>query len=218
MDLASLMFFFANDLLLFAKTDKSNIEALVEVLDEFYKLTGLKISKEKSKIFFSPNVTAKEKREIVNQTGIGETHNFGKYLGFPIIHKGRRRNEFQFVVERVQAKLAGWKSKCLSPAGRLVLIKAAVSLIPEYTMQCYKLLVKFCAEVDKLTKDFLWGSIVEKKKLHLVGWNKVTNPINLGGLGIFEMKARNSTILAKLCWRIASSLDMSWAQMLIILH
>ena len=108
-DLASLMFFFffANDLLLFAKTNESNIETLVEVLDEFYKLTGLKISKEKSKIFFSPNVTAKEKREIVNQTGIGETHNFGKYLGFPIIHKGRRRNEFHFVVERVQAKLAG---------------------------------------------------------------------------------------------------------------
>ena len=101
MDLAFLMFFFANDLLLFAKTDKGNIEALVEVLDEFYKLTGLKISKEKSKIFFSPNVTAKEKKEIVNQTRIGETHNLEKYLGFPIIHKGRRRNEFQFVVERV---------------------------------------------------------------------------------------------------------------------
>ena len=119
-----------------------------------------------------------------------------------------------FRSERVQAKLAGWKSKCLSPTGRLVLIKAAVSLIPEYTMQYYKLPVKFCEDVDKLTKDFLWGSIVEKKKLHLVGWNKVTNPINLGGLGIFEMKARNYTILAKLCWRIASSPDKSWAQML----
>ena len=47
--------FFANDLLLFAKTDKRNVEAVVEVLDEFCKLSGLKISKEKSKIFFSPN-------------------------------------------------------------------------------------------------------------------------------------------------------------------
>ena len=117
-------------------------------------------------------------------------------------------------MERVQAKLAGWKSKCLSPAGRLVLIKAAVSSIPEYTMQYYELPVKVCKDVDKLTRDFLWGSVVEKKKLHLVGWNKVTNLINLGGLGIFEMKARNSAILAKLCWRIASSSDMPWAQML----
>ena len=105
----------------------------------------------------------------MNQIGIGETHNLGKYLGFPIIHKGRRQNEFQFVVERVQAKLASWKSKCLSPAGRLVLIKAAVSSIPKYTMQCYKLPVKFCEDVDKLTRDFLWGSIVEKKETPL-GW------------------------------------------------
>ena len=138
-------------------------------------------------------------REIVNQTGIGETHNLEKYPRFPIIHKGRRRNEFQFVVERIQAKLVGWKSKCLSLTGRLVLIKAAVSSILEYDMQCYKLSAKVCEDVNKLTRDFLWGPTAEKKKLHLVGWNKVTNLIDMGGLGIFEMKAKNSTILAKLC-------------------
>lgn len=71
--------------------------------------------------------------------------------------------------------------------------------------------------MDKLTRDFLWGSTVEKKKLHKVGWNKVTNPKNLGvgGLDIFEMKDRNSAILAKLCWRIGSRFDRPWAQMLI---
>ncbi|XP_075665344.1 uncharacterized protein LOC142635008 [Castanea sativa] len=206
--------FFADDLLLFAKTDESSIEAIVEVLDKFCQLTGLKISKAKSKILFSPNVATEKRREIVNQTGISETHNLGKYLGFPIIHNGRRRNEFQFVVERVQNKLVGWKSKCLSSARRLVLIKAAVSSIPEYNMQCNKLPTKTCEDVNKLTRDFLWGSTAEKKKLHLVGLNKVANPIDMRGLGIFEMKARNSAILAKLCWRIASSPDLPLAQML----
>ena len=118
-------------------------------------------------------------------------------------------------MERVQAKLAGWKSKSLSPAGRLVLIKAVVSSILEYDMQCYKLSAKVCEDVNKLTRDFLWGSTVEKKKLHLVGYNKVNNPIDMGGLGIFEMKAKNSTILAKIYGRISSSLDMPWVQMLI---
>lgn len=206
--------FFADNLLLSAKTDEGNVKAVVEVLDVFCKLSGLKISKEKSKIFFSPNVTVEDKMDIVNLTEIGDTHNLGKYLGFPICHKGRRRNEFNFVVERVQAKLDGWKSKCLSPAGRLVLIKAAVTSIPEYIMQCNKLPVKVCEEVNKLVRDFLWGSTTDKKKIHLVGWNKVTNPINLGGLGIFDMKARNTALLVKLCWRIASSPGMPWAQML----
>ena len=78
MDLDFPTFVFVDDLLLFAKIDESNIEALVEVLDEFCKFTGLKINKEKSKIFFSPNITTEEKMEIVNQIGIYETHNLRK--------------------------------------------------------------------------------------------------------------------------------------------
>ena len=155
-----------------------------------------------------------DKLDIVNLIGIGETRFLGNYLGFPLIHKGRRRNEFHYVVERVQAKLDGWKSKCLSPVGRLVLIKAAVTAIPEYTMQCHKLPAKICDEVNKLVRNFLWGSTADKKKMHLVGWHKVTNPTNIGGLGIFDMHASNVILLAKLCWQIASSPKMLWAQML----
>ena len=187
MALVSPIFFFVDDLLLFAKTDERNVEAVVEVLDVFCKLSGLKISKEKSIIFFSPNVSMEDKLDIVNLTEIDEIHFFGNYLGFPLIHKGRRRNEFHFVVERVQAKLNGWKSKCLSPAGRLVLIKAVVTAIPKYIMQCHKLPAKVCEEVNKLVRNFLWGSMVDKKKMHLVGWHKVTNPTNMGRLGIFDM-------------------------------
>jgi len=151
---------------------------------------------------------------MVQQLGINKTNNLGKYLGFPFKHKGRNRNEFQSVVDKVHAKLAGWKTKCLSPAGRLVLIKAFVTHITEYTMQCCKLPTKVCDRVDELTRDFLWGSTEEKRKLHLVRWDKVIAPTNLGGLGIFQTKARNSAILAKLCWRIASSSEAVSAQML----
>ena len=42
----------------------------------------------------------------------------------------------------------------------------------------------------------------------------MTNPTCLGGLGIFQAKARNFAILAKLCWKIASSPDAVWSQML----
>ncbi|KAK9992133.1 hypothetical protein SO802_027118 [Lithocarpus litseifolius] len=194
---------------------QGNTEAANEVLDEFCSLTGQKISLAKSKIFFFANSLKKDKERVVQHLGIAETSNLGKYLGFPILHNGRRRNEFQFVVERVQFKLAGWESKCLSPAGKLVLLKAAISPIPEYFMQCCKLSTKVCDDMDRLVRDFLWGSTTDKKKIHLVGWNKVTNPKELGGLGIFQAKARNSALLAKLCWRIASGPDKPWAQMLV---
>ena len=82
-------------------------------------------------------------------------------------------------------------------------------------MQCYRIPVRICDEVDKLVRNFLWGSTVERKKMHMVGWSQVTMPQDLGGLGIFQMKARNVALLAKLCWRIASSQNYPWAQMLI---
>lgn len=57
--------FFVDDLLLYAKADHGNSEAIAEVLDELCALTGQKISKEKLKLFFSPNTTVETKEEIV---------------------------------------------------------------------------------------------------------------------------------------------------------
>ena len=126
--------FFADDLLLFAKANPEICETISDVLKEFCSLSGQKISKEKSKIFFSLNVLEEDCANMVQQLGIHKTNNLGKYIGFPFKHKGRNRNQFQSVVDKFHAKLAGWKAKCLSPARRLVLIKAFVTPIAEYTM------------------------------------------------------------------------------------
>nr|POE52758.1 putative ribonuclease h protein [Quercus suber] len=206
--------FFADDLLLFAKATQENCEAISEVLEEFCSATGQKISCEKSKVFFSPTVTMEDRANLTHQLGISETSNLGNYLGFPLRHKGKNRNEFQFVIDRVQAKLSGWESNCLSPAGRLVLLKAAVTPIVEYYMQCCKLPARVSERIDKLTRDFLWGSNDERRRIHLVGWDKVTKPTCFGGLGLFQVKARNDAILAKLCWHIALNSNAAWSQML----
>ena len=118
------------------------------------------------------------------------------------------------MIERVQSKLEGLKSKLLSPAGRLVLIKSAATPIPEYFMQCISFPSNVCNSIDKIIRDFLWGSSPEHRKMHLVNWNKVTLPKELGGLGIVQMKARNLALLAKLCWRLASNPEAPWASML----
>ena len=207
--------FFVDDLLLFAKANFKNCDAISEVLQTFCTTSGQKISNVKSRVFFSPTVPNSTRNGICHKLGVFMTSSLGKYLGFPIIHSGKTRNDFQFVVERVQAKLDGWKSKLLSPAGRLVLIKSAALPISDYVMQCVALPTKIYSSVDKLCRDFLWGSTLEKRKLHLVNWSKVTLPTDIGGLGIFQMKHRNSALLAKLCWRIATDKDKPWAQILI---
>ena len=47
---------------------------------------------------------------------------------------------------------------------------------------------------------FLWGSTNEKRRIHLVGWEKVIRPKEEGGLEIQLAKAKNLALLAKLNW------------------
>ena len=90
------------------------------------------------------------KEEISERLGIRVTNNIGKYLGFPLKYRGVPRNPYNFTVERVMNKIAGWKAKYLSFAGRAVLIKSVMSAIPNHVMQGVVLPVHVCEKLDKI--------------------------------------------------------------------
>ena len=117
--------FFADNFMLFARANSQNCVAIVEVLDNFCKLAGQKVNLAKSRILFSPNVSKRCKRSICRKLGINATQNLGRYLGFPLIYQGRNGDAFNFLIDKVQKKLSGWKAKFLSKAGKLVLAKSA---------------------------------------------------------------------------------------------
>lgn len=56
--------------------------------------------------------------------------------------------------------------------------------------------------MDKVKRDFLWGSTSDKKRMHLVGWSKILKSKEEGGLGIQATRAKNVALLAKLKWRL----------------
>ena len=76
--------FFAGDLILFAKVNKEICEAIPDVLRTFCLELGQKVSLEKSKNYFSPNVAPELKERVCESFGMLETNNCGKYLGFPL--------------------------------------------------------------------------------------------------------------------------------------
>ena len=191
--------FFADDLMLFAKANHKNYDAVIEVLNNFCNLTSQKVNPGKSKILFSPNVSRRQKRFICRKMGMTSTKNLSRYLGFPLLTQGKSRDAYNFIVERVQNKLAGWRIKLLSRVGKLVLVRSANAPIAKYFMQCQALPSKVCEAEDKTIRDFLWGSTEEKRKMHTVKWSTVTLPKELGGLRLHSMKDRNLAILAKLC-------------------
>jgi len=73
--------------------------------------------------------------EVCNTLAIQKTNDFGRYLGVPAINGRVTKAMFQDVITRVDRKLAGWKAKCLSLAGRTTLVQATINTIPAYSMK-----------------------------------------------------------------------------------
>ena len=61
------------------------------------------------------------------------------------------------VKAKLAKKLAGWKEKLLSKAGKEVLIKIVAQTIPTYTMSCFKIPDSLCDEMTNLIRNFWWG-------------------------------------------------------------
>ena len=205
--------FFADDLVLFAKADHINCSAIRDVLDDFCSVSSQSIS-EASRVFFSPNVDRDTRESLCDILGFASTPELGKYLGIPIKHGSTSSQDYNFILDGMKQKLAGWKANLLSMVGRAVLIQASTTAIPSYVMQCSHLPVKILEGLDRVNRNFLWGSSETTRKIHWIGWQKVTRTKEEGGLNLQTARGRNVALLAKLNWRFNNEKEAPWAKVL----
>ena len=151
---------FADDLILFAEASIEQSHFVKDCLDRFCEASGQKGNASKSRIYFSPNTCEQSRESVCEVLGMSSTEDLGRYLGVPTINGRITKATYRHVVERVERRLAGWKTKCLSLAGRITLIQSTISSIPAYTMQTAKLPRSTCDELDRKTRRFLWGGLL----------------------------------------------------------
>ena len=136
--------------------------------------------------------------EVCNTLGIEQTDDLGRYLGVPVINGRVTSATFQDVLTRVDRRLAGWKTKCLSLAGRATLIQSTITAIPAYVMQSARLPRSLCDGLDRKIRRFLWGGTTMERKVHLVPWSSIIRDKTQGGLNLRSMQQLNSAYLMKL--------------------
>lgn len=128
---------FTNDTILFCKAADSEARSVMDILHLYKTASGQVVNENKSEVFFSKGVQAKERARICTILGMKEVRKFQKYLGLPTL-KGRTKKElFENLKTRVQHKVNHWNSRLLSQAGREVLIKSIVQAIPTYAMSVF---------------------------------------------------------------------------------
>ncbi|MCI18769.1 putative ribonuclease H protein, partial [Trifolium medium] len=137
------------------------------------------------------------------------------YLGIPALGRAPRRNDFQYLVEKVKSKLAGWKAQQLSLAGRIILAKSVIQAIPTYPMISTKVPRGCLNEIKKIQRSFIWGDSDERWCAHLIGWNTMMLPKSQGGLGFKDLHIMNDACLLKMSWALLRGEYSLWGQVLL---
>lgn len=66
-------------------------------------------------------------------------------------------------------------------------MKSILSNIPTYILSLSPLPAGLACRIERVFRNFLWGSLSEERKFHLVSWDKVCSLVSCGGLGICNL-------------------------------
>lgn len=105
----------------------------------------------------------------------------GKYSGWTNIYQKRTKTDFEEIKNKLGQKLAGWKSRSISEASKVVLIKSNLIAIPQYSMNWHKVSRYICIEFLDTNRDFFWNNnkdmnLSYQLNNHFVAWNKIFKP------------------------------------------
>lgn len=118
----------------------------------------------KSKVLFSQNYSAISKLNLSSILGIKTSNYFGKYLSFLTFHKKPTPGGFQFMLDNMNSKLAGWKSKYLNMAGKTTLHKTCLGSMPNHVRKYIPLPRKIHKLIDRFQRNFIRGSTDSRKR------------------------------------------------------
>ena len=149
--------FFADDSIILGKAYIEECTTLQRILAVYENASSQQLNRAKTSLFFSSNTSKEIQEEIKNRFGAQVIRQHEKYLGLPSLVGRNKRISFNTIKEKLSKKLAGWKEKLLSKAGKEVLIKVVAQVIPTYAMSCFKIPDSLCNELTSLIHNFWWG-------------------------------------------------------------
>ncbi|CAN1149454.1 Putative ribonuclease H protein At1g65750 [Linum perenne] len=81
-------------------------------------------------------------------------------------------------------------------------------------MQTSVLPATICESIDKRISDFIWGSTLEARRVHLISWYHICRSKELGGLGLQQARELNTTYMMKLAFNFFHCPDQLWVKVL----
>lgn len=119
------------------------------------------------------------------------------YLRLPLGAKSSSKFIWSPVIEKVEKRLASWKGWFLLKGGKLVLLKSVLSNLLTYFLLVFRVPCSIINQLERLQRNFLWGTTGSTRQIPWVWWNEVCHPVESGGLGLKNVKGINKALLNK---------------------
>ena len=139
---------YADDAALFVRPTLEDITTVRHLLQIFGDATGLHKSE-----FYRISCDTLDLEAIAAAFSARSAIFPCKYLGLPL-HVGRtKRADEQILIDKIGARLPGWKGRLLTRAGRLTLINSVLTSIPVYHMTIFPLSKWAIKRIDRLRRN-----------------------------------------------------------------
>ncbi|XP_016670075.1 uncharacterized protein [Gossypium hirsutum] len=97
---------------------------------------------------------------------------------------------------------------------QVTLAQSVLLAIPNYFMQTVLVPKGVCDEIEKIARQFIWGSSMGHSKCALVGWESICKPRCRVGLGLRHLYDQNNSFLMKIAFNLISQKDALWVRVL----
>ena len=208
-DVEHVLELYADDCSIFLCPTEENLRKAVYILNDFHKLSGLKISVSKTKaIWFGakPDYT----RKLCPDLPLNWDREF-RLLGIDfdgeLINMGRN---FESKLEEIEKMLNSWTYRQISPYGKIAIIKSlALSKISHLALVIPTLSKIYLKKIEQILFKFLWSGKPDK-----VSRDHSKLSEKAGGLGMVDIK--NFWTALKFSWlRRLVSTSAFWPKILI---
>ena len=203
---------FADDVMLVGQATEREAEAFLKCLNTYCKWSGQAVNFQKSTIFSSKGVPQNRASKITNALGMRRIKKDTTYLGIPLLRSTNKSQEMKYLVDKVNQRIEGWKSRLLSKAGRTCLIQAVGASLPIYAAASGVIPTGIAWKIDNNLRDFWWGKRDQKKPAYTISWNYIFKSKFNGGQGMRQTKDVNKAFLLKWGWKLIIEPSSLWSE------
>lgn len=160
---------FVDDIMVFCRGDTKSIQAINGLLKDYGSFSGQICNYSKSLVYAGGMSDARHSF-LADIIGFKKAFIPFTYLGVPIFVGRPKAYYFNHIADNIKLKLANWKAKLLSMAGRVQLVKSTILNMLMHCLSVYNWPGTIIKKIEKWTRNFIWSGNSESKKLVTVKW------------------------------------------------